>query len=140
MTKSRGKSWICLCQTANPVALNGMNHRANAQVTAAVLITTGRCLILFLVSHPSAHLPSETLRHTTKLYFALSLQSFALRAGHVYARAAKLIQPKVYGLHKAIASNPFPLHSGTLLQCTFVEHIVSFIAQTLNLKASCGVY
>lgn len=25
-------------------------------------------------------------------------------------------------------------------KCAFVEHVVSFIAQTLNLKASCGVY
>lgn len=72
MPKSRGKSWICLCQTANPVALNGMNHRANAQVTAAVLITNGRCLILFLKSH--SFTPSGTHRHTTKLYFAQAVK------------------------------------------------------------------
>lgn len=48
-------------QTAKPVALNGMNHRANAQVTAAVLITNGRCLLLFLKSH------SFTLPHTHTL-------------------------------------------------------------------------
>lgn len=74
-TEPRGKSRSCLCQAANPVALNGMNHRANAQVTAAVLITNGRCLILFLRSL------SFTLPHTltTKLYFALTLNSFAVR-------------------------------------------------------------
>lgn len=69
MAKSRGKSWSCLRQTANPVALNGMNHRANAQVTDAVLITNGRCLILFLKSHSLT--PPHTLRRTQLNYTQL---------------------------------------------------------------------
>lgn len=102
MAKSRGKSWSCLCQTANPVALNGMNHRANAQVTAAVLITNGRCLILFLKSHsspPRTH--PDTHRHTAELYFALSLNSFVVgrRVGNVYAQAVKLIQSTALTVH-----------------------------------------
>lgn len=61
-TKSRGKSWSCLCQAAKLLALNGMNHGANAQVTAAVLITNERCLILFLRSH--SFTPSHNHRRT----------------------------------------------------------------------------
>lgn len=101
MAKSRGKSGSCVCQTANPVALNGMNHRANAQVTAAVLITNGRCLILFLKSHSFTppHTHSDIHKHTTKLYFALSLNPFAVgrRNQIFYAQSVKFLAHTVHG-------------------------------------------
>lgn len=94
--------FVNICQSASPVALNGRNHGANAQVTAAVLITNGRCLILFLKSHSlPCHKHSGTQRRTTKLYFALSLNSFAvkLHAGNVYAQAVQLTKQTAHTVH-----------------------------------------
>lgn len=94
--------FVNVCQSASPVALNGRNHEANAQVTAAVLITNGRCLILFLKSHSlPCHKHSGTQRRTTKLYFAVSLNSFAvkLHAGNVYAQAVQLTKQTAHTVH-----------------------------------------
>lgn len=138
MEESRGKSWSCLCQTANPVALNGLKHRANAQVTAAVLITNGRCLILFLKSHSFTLPDTHTHRQTAKSYVALRLNSFArwicLRAScESYPVSSTCCTQR-------LLRHPFPIYRGGALQRAFVEHTVSFIGQTLNLKAWWGVY
>ena len=118
-TKSRGKSWICLCQTADPVALNGMNHRANAQVTAAVLITNGRCLILFLKSHSFA--PTET--HTQALGWIILCSEFELirrLVVNVYAQAVKRTQLTIlyWACSEPISSSRWKL---MLLRWAFVE-------------------
>lgn len=111
--------FVNICQSASPVALNGRNHEANAQVTAAVLITNGRCLILFLKSHSlPCHKHSGTQRRTTKLYFAVSLNSFAvkLHAGNVYAQAVQLTN-KQHILYMVFASKPI---SNLQLKCCAV--------------------
>lgn len=118
-----------------------MNHRANAQVTAAVLITTGRCLILFLKPHPSAHRPCETQRHTTELNFALSLKSWMRCMSDVFMHELQnLFRRKRVDYTRQLLQTHFHFTVELFCKRAFVEHIVSFIAQTLNLKASCGVY
>ncbi len=135
--KSRGKSWSCLCQTAKPVALNGMNHRANAQVTAAVLITNGRCLILFLKSHPLTQ--PHTLKHT-QAYNWIKLCAPFESIWLLFMHKLWNLSSQQHVSYMAIASKPISNTQWMCFSTCVVEHTVSFIGQTLNLKAWWGVY
>lgn len=88
--------------------------------------------------HPTTHTHTHTHRQTAKSYVALRLNSFArwkcLRAScESYPVSSTCCTQR-------LLRHPFPIHRGGALQRAFVEHTVSFIGQTLNLKAWWGVY
>ena len=82
--------------------------------------------------------PHHTHRQTAKSYVALGLNSFA-RWKCLRASCESYPVSSMYCTQRLLR-HPFPIYSGGALQRAFVEHTVSFIGQTLNLKAWWGVY
>jgi len=93
------------------------------------------------VFYSATHSRSATHKHTTELNFALSLNSFTVwqHFQNVYAQAGKSAVNSTYCTWWMLQTQ-FPIYTESPLQRMFVEHTVSFIGQTLNLKAWWGVY
>ena len=86
--------------------------------------------------------PPHTQPNCTLLIVWTHLQSDC-GVGNVYAQALKRNHStarKGYTVHCDSFKTHFPICSGSALQWPFVEHTVSFIGRTLNLKAWWGVY